>query len=129
MKKIVPLFLLFLLSCSNRSENKTVLTREGLLDQESWNVIITLTNNGIKRSVVRSGHLEKFDKKEFILLDQDVDADFFDEMENHTTNLKSSVAEIEEGSDFMRAMDHVIVVSDSGFTVYTYTLVWDSKEE
>jgi len=129
MKKIVPIVLLFLMSCSNRNENKTTMTREGLPDQESWNVVITLTDNGIKRSVVRSGHLEKFDKKEFILLDQQVNADFFDKMEKHTTNLKSSIAEIEEGSDFMRAMNQVIVVSDSGVTLYTDTLVWDSKEE
>jgi len=43
--------------------------------------------------------------------------------------LKSALAEIEEASDFMRAMKNVVVVSDSGVTLYTDTLVWDSKEE
>ncbi|MEA1880808.1 MAG: LPS export ABC transporter periplasmic protein LptC [Candidatus Marinimicrobia bacterium] len=117
------------MSCSNRVENKNANTREGLPDQESWNVIITLTNHGIKRSVVRSGHLEKYDDRQFILLDQKVNADFFDEQENHTTNLKSMLAEVEEGNDFMRAIENVVVVSDSGVTLYTDTLVWDSKEE
>ena len=120
---------LFIMSCSNRVEDENANTREGLPDQESWKVTITLTDNGIKRSVVRSGHLEKYDEKEFILLDQRVDADFFDEDENHTTNLKSAIAEVVEGNDFMRAMGNVIVVSDSGVTLYTDTLVWDSKEE
>lgn len=122
------LFLCFI-SCFNRVEDKNANTREGLPDQESWNVIITLTDHGVKRSVVRSGHLEKYDDRQFILLDQKVNADFFDEMENHTTNLKSALAQVEEGNDFMRAMENVVVVSDSGVTLYTDTLVWDSKEE
>lgn len=129
MLKYLPIVVLCLMSCSNRVENKNANTREGLPDQESWNVIITLTNHGIKRSVVRSGHLEKYDDRQFILLDQKVNADFFDEQENHTTNLKSMLAEVEEGNDFMRAIENVVVVSDSGVTLYTDTLVWDSKEE
>ncbi len=117
------------MSCSNRVEEKNANTREGLPDQESWKVTITLTDHGTIRSIVRSGHLEKYDDKQFILLDQRVNSDFFNEEENHTTNLKSELAEIEEGNDFMRAMGNVIVVSDSGVTLYTDTLVWDSKEE
>jgi len=117
------------MSCSNRVVDKNENTREGLPDQESWNVTITLTDHGTIRSIVRSGHLEKYDDKQFILLDQRVNSDFFDEDENHTTNLKSVLAEVEEGNDFMRAMGNVIVVSDSGVTLYTDTLVWDSKEE
>ncbi|MAD51821.1 MAG: LPS export ABC transporter periplasmic protein LptC [Candidatus Marinimicrobia bacterium] len=125
------LTILFLcsMSCSNRVEEKNANTREGLPDQESWKVTITLTDHGTIRSIVRSGHLEKYDDKQFILLDQRVNSDFFNEEENHTTNLKSELAEIEEGNDFMRAMGNVIVVSDSGVTLYTDTLVWDSKEE
>lgn len=125
------LTILFLcsMSCSNRVEEKNANTREGLPDQESWKVTITLTDHGTIRSIVRSGHLEKYDDKQFILLDQRVNSDFFNEEENHTTNLKSELAEVEEGNDFMRAMGNVIVVSDSGVTLYTDTLVWDSKEE
>ena len=125
------LTILFLcsMSCFNRVEEKNANTREGLPDQESWKVTITLTDHGTIRSIVRSGHLEKYDDKQFILLDQRVNSDFFNEEENHTTNLKSELAEVEEGNDFMRAMGNVIVVSDSGLTLYTDTLVWDSKEE
>jgi len=129
MKFIISIFLLFLLSCVSRDENKPNQSRDGLPDQETWEVTITITDNGMTRSIVRSGHLEKYDEKQFILLDQHVDADFFDEDENHTTNLKSVMAEVEEGNDFMRAMGNVVVVSDSGVTLITDTLVWDSKEE
>lgn len=120
---------LIIMSCSSRVEDQNSESREGLPDQESWNVIITLTDHGVTRSIIRSGHLEKYDDRQFILLDENVDADFFDEKENHTTNLKSLLAEVEEGNDFMRAMENVVVVSDSGVVLYTDTLVWDSKEE
>ncbi len=129
MKNIFTVIIFFLVGCSSRVEDKNTNTREGLPDQESWNVTITLTDHGTIRSIVHSGHLEKYEDKQFILLDQRVNSDFFDEDENHTTNLKSVLAEVEEGNDFMRAMGNVIVVSDSGVTLYTDTLVWDSKEE
>ncbi len=118
-----------MLGCTGRDESSVSQTREGLPDQESWKVTITLTDAGVTRAIIRAGHLEKYDNRQFILLDDHVDADFFDELENHTTNLKSALAEIEEVSDFMRAMKNVVVVSDSGVTLYTDTLVWDSKEE
>ncbi|HIB60426.1 MAG: LPS export ABC transporter periplasmic protein LptC [Candidatus Neomarinimicrobiota bacterium] len=128
-KLSLSLMLVFMLGCTGRDGSSVSQTREGLPDQESWKVTITLTDAGVTRAIIRAGHLEKYDNRQFILLDDHVDADFFDELENHTTNLKSALAEIEEASDFMRAMKNVVVVSDSGVTLYTDTLVWDSKEE
>jgi LPS export ABC transporter protein LptC len=116
-------------SCSHQEMEKTGITREGRPDQESWTVTITLTSEGSKRAVVRSGHLQKFNDRQFILLDQGVNADFFDTEENHTTNLVSKIAEVDEKSDFMIAMGEVVVVSDSGVTLYTDTLSWNNEEE
>ena len=65
-------------------------------DQESWNVEITLTDEGIMRALVKAGHLEKYNEKNYIFLNKNVDVDFFDEEEVHTTNLKSFFAEIDE---------------------------------
>ena len=62
-------------------------------------------------------------------MDNNVDVDFFDEEEMHTTNLKSMIAEIDEKTNFMTAIENVVVVSDSGVTLYTDTLKWDSKKE
>ncbi len=62
-------------------------------------------------------------------MDEGVDVDFFDEEEIHTTNLKSMIAEIDENTNFMTAIENVVVVSDSGVTLYTDTLKWDSKRE
>ena len=76
-------------ACNNTEINKLGETREGLPDAESWNAIITLTNEGSKRAIIKSGHLEKYQQRQYILLDQNVDADFFNEDEVYTSNLKS----------------------------------------
>ena len=116
-------------ACNNTEINKLGETREGLPDAESWNAIITLTNEGSKRAIIKSGHLEKYQQRQYILLDQNVDADFFNEDEVYTSNLKSEIAEIDESKDFLIAMGNVIVVSDSGVTLFTDTLSWDNVDE
>ena len=120
---------LLIISCSSIENETNMDSREGLPDQESWDVEITLTNEGIMRALVKAGHLEKFNDRNYVFLNKNVDVDFFDEEETHTTNLKSMIAEIDEKTNFMTAIDNVVVVSDSGATLYTDTLKWDSKEE
>ena len=124
------LFLLILqFACQSNELQKSGQTRQGRPDAESWDAVITLTNKGAKRGVIRSGHLEKYNDNEFILLDQNVDADFFNEEEVFTTNLKSLVAEIDEEEDFLVAIGNVVVVTDSGVTLFTDTLSWDNQKE
>ena len=121
--------LIFLLACQSNELQRSGETRQGRPDAESWNAVITLTNKGAKRGVIRSGHLEKYNDNEFILLDQNVDADFFNEEEVFTTNLKSLVAEIDEEEDFLVAIGNVVVITDSGVTLFTDTLSWDNQKE
>ncbi len=128
MRNILFPFLV-IISCSSIENETNMDSRKGLPDQESWDVEITLTNEGIMRALVKAGHLEKFNDRNYIFLNKNVDVDFFDEEETHTTNLKSMIAEIDEKTNFMTAINNVVVVSDSGATLYTDTLKWDSKEE
>ena len=121
--------LIFQFACQSNELQKSGQTRQGRPDAESWDAVITLTNKGAKRGVIRSGHLEKYNENEFIMLDQNVDADFFNEEEVFTTNLKSLVAEIDEEEDFLIAIGNVVVVTDSGVTLFTDTLSWDNQKE
>ena len=121
--------LIFQFACQSNELQRSGETRQGRPDAESWDAVITLTNKGAKRGVIRSGHLEKYNDKEFILLNQNVDADFFNEEEVFTTNLKSLVAEIDEEEDFLVAIGNVVVVTDSGVTLFTDTLSWDNQKE
>ncbi|MBT3738167.1 MAG: LPS export ABC transporter periplasmic protein LptC [Candidatus Marinimicrobia bacterium] len=128
MKYIIFLFL-FVLGCEVDEVKKIGKSRQGMPDAESWDAIITLTNEGVKRAVIRAGHLEKYNEKKYIRLDDNVDADFFNENEVYTTNLKSKVAEIEEERDYLIAIGNVVVLSDSGVTLFTDTLSWDNVKE
>ena len=98
-------FAFLILGCSSTEEKKIGETREGLPDAESWNATITLTNKGAKRAVIKSGHLEKYQQRQYILLDQNVDADFYNNQEIYTSNLKSDIAEIDEAKDFLIAVN------------------------
>ena len=63
------------------------------------------------------------------MLDENVTVDFFDRFEKHISKLTSFKAEVNQASNDMRAIGNEVVVSDSGITLYTDTLVWDSKKE
>ena len=88
-----------------------------------------MTDAGLQRAIVQAGHLEKFNDRLYILLDQKVEVDFFDLEEKLTSRLTSQLAEVDEKSDFMRAIQNVVVKSDSGVTLYADTLSWDHSLE
>ena len=115
-------------SCTKQSI-QDLPSREEMPDQESWGVNIVLTDQGMIRAKIRSGHLEKYNEKEFIMLDSSVTVDFFDSDEKHTSILTSNKAEVDQSSNDMKAIGNVVAVSDSGISLYSNTLVWDSKNE
>ncbi len=127
--KFVSLILLFLCACSTPIEIENIETRDGRPDQEGWNVTIYMTNEGNMTAKINSGHLEKYQEKEFALLDSGVVIDFYDSNEKHISILRAQRAEVDEKSNDMIAMGSVIAQSDSGMTLYTNTLTWNSKKE
>ena len=126
---LFPIILAVLFSSCTKQSVENMNSREGLPDQESWGVNIILTDQGIMRAKVESGHLEKYNEKEFILLNNNVKVDFFDANENHTSVLTSQEAEVDQKSNDMKAFGNVVVVSDSGITLYSETLSWKSMDE
>jgi len=122
----LSLFLSF--SCVN-SKKFELPSSEGFADQESWGVTIFMTHEGRMRAKVSSGHLEKHNEKEFIILDSNVVVDFFDSEENHTSTLYSDKSEINEKSNDMLAVGNVIAKSDSGITLFTEKLQWIAENE
>ena len=112
MNVLVYSLFLILFSCSEEPIQK-LQSREGLPDQESWGVNIILTDQGIVRAKVQSGHLEKYNDKNEI----------------HTSVLTSDVAEINQNSNDMIARGNVVAKSDSGITLYSKTLLWSSRDE
>ena len=125
----VPIFFLIIAISCNKESLQNIPSRDGLPDQESWGVNIILTDQGIIRAKVSSGHLEKYNEKEFIMLDSSVIVDFYDHKEQHTSVLYSDKAEVDQQSNDMKAIGNVVAVSDSGITLFSDNLIWDSKGE
>ena len=96
-------------------------------DQESWNSEIILTSGGRKIALIHAGHMAKYKNKNFILMDEGVEIDFYDDEENHTSHLKSERGEINERLRDLKAIGNVVVVSDSGETLFTEELLWNNK--
>lgn len=98
-------------------------------DHESWDVRITITNAGIKRAYIEADYLEQYNDKHFISLEKNVKIDFYDADEKQISNLSADKAEINERTNFLRAINNVIVESDSGVTLFTDILSWDNERE
>ena len=98
-------------------------------DQESWDVRITVTNAGIKRADIKADYLEQFIDKGFLTLENNVQIDFYNANEQHMSNVFADKAEINEHTNFLKALDNIIVKSDSGVTLFTDTLSWDNSKE
>ena len=128
MRLIIILLKAIFSSCTKQSV-QDLPSRQGMPDQESWGVNIILTDQGMIRAKIMSGHLEKYNEKEFILLDSSVTVDFFDSEEQHTSVLTSNKAEVNQSSNDMKAIGNVVAVSDSGISLHSNTLIWDSKNE
>ena len=131
MKQTICLNFLILVinGCSTESPQTELEKGIDSPDQESWSVTIILTDSSIERARVRSGHLEKYNLKQHILLDEIVKVDFFDKKQIHVAVLNSQRAEVDQKTNDMKAIGNVVAISDSGITLYTDTLYWDAKNE
>ena len=88
----VSMLMLFFPSCSSPTSAGTGETSEGRPDQESWEVTIFMTDAGLQRAIVQAGHLEKFNDRLYVLLDQKVEVDFFDMEEKHSSRLRAKIS-------------------------------------
>ena len=128
-KYIFYIFLTFFFSSCKDNDEELLPSKTDFPDQESWGVKILLTKEGRLRAKIESGHLEKYNKKEFIILNQYVKVNFFDNMENSSSVITSESAEVDQVSNDMKAIGNVVAVSDSGITLYSETLTYNFKEE
>ena len=121
--------IIFTIACSEKTDHNQLGKGEDYPDQESWGVTIILTDSSIERARVQSGHLEKYNEGQHIMLDQIVKVDFFDKNQNHVAVLNSVRADVDQKTNDMKAIGDVVAISDSGITLYTDTLFWNAKKE
>jgi len=131
LKRVLSVvFILIIMSCNtpiiNDNQYEDLIEKP---DQESWDVRITITNVGVKRSNIKADYLEQFNDKRIISLENNVQIDFYDANERHMSSLSADKAEINERTNFLRALNNIIVKSDSGVALFTDTLSWDNTRE
>ena len=105
-------FIILTIACSDKSNQAKLAKGLDYPDQESWGVTIILTDSSIERARVQSGHLEKYNQAQHIMLDQIVKVDFFDKKQNHVAILNSAKAEVDQKTNNMKAIGDVVAVSD-----------------
>ncbi|MEA3499736.1 MAG: LPS export ABC transporter periplasmic protein LptC [Candidatus Marinimicrobia bacterium] len=126
--KYFIIILLFVFSCTKisqeKEENNVVVS-----DQESWNSTTFISTKGIKKAKIFSGHLLKYESSGNILLGDSVNVDFYNKQGKHVSILISDSGVVNETSQNLRAIGNVVLISDTGYTMYTDELIWYSDSE
>ena len=127
----IGLIIIFLLlNCSGNSidEDSTVILRENIPDQETWDFDFIITNEGMLQSKIQAGHMVKFNSKGLYELDSSVGVDFFSKNGEHTSNIFSDSGFVEENGNFITAKGNVKAVSDDGVILLSEELKWDKSK-
>ena len=97
--------------------------------QESWKTSITFTDSGRVTAVVHAGHIAVFSNRKSTLLDQKIKVDFFNDREQHTSNLTAERGTVNDETHDLEAYGNVVVVSDSGTTLKCEELFWSDAKQ
>ena len=118
--------LIFLMGCAETGEEVARKNTSMFNENEIENpeIIISRENTRIVKAV--SKHLMK-NGNEDALLTGNVKADFYNELGEHVSILYSDSAKINQRTNNLRATGNVHVESDSGFTLYANSILWDNQ--
>ena len=118
--------LIFLMGCAETGE-EVALSNTSMFNEneiENPEIIISRENTRIVKAV--SKHLMK-NGNEDALLTGNVKADFYNDLGEHVSILYSDSAKINQRTNNLRATGNVHVESDSGFTLYANSILWDNQ--
>jgi|TARA_B110000116_G_scaffold54512_1_gene45998 lipopolysaccharide assembly outer membrane protein LptD (OstA) len=118
--------LIFLMGCAETGEEVARRNTSMFNENEIENpeIIISRENTRIVKAV--SKHLMK-NGNEDALLTGNVKADFYNDLGEHVSILYSDSAKINQRTNNLRATGNVHVESDSGFTLYANSILWDNQ--
>lgn len=122
-------FLLLIYSCNEENIKPSIeknIFDEKIPDYESWNTEVIFSEMGDLKAVLFSDHIKKYEEDKVTFL-EGVKIDFYDESGEKTTTLTSIKGRVDDITKDMRAIENVVVVSDSGVTLKTEELTWRNK--
>ncbi len=125
--------LLILPNCNSNQEEpaaaETPASQEDTPDQESWQSTIFITKEGRRLAEVWAAHILVYNRKRLTVLKDSIHVDFFDREGHHNSVLTAREGEVDNRTKDLKAMGHVVVVSDSGIVLETEELHWDNRKQ
>jgi LPS export ABC transporter protein LptC len=91
-------------------------------DQEGWHSRVSATRNGRPEAIVEYGHMRRYNSRKKAVFDEGVTVDFYDVNGRKRSRLTAETGDLNEATNDIMAQGHVVVVSDTGVTVYTEKL-------
>ncbi len=102
-------------------------SRDMYPDHESWQSTIVISQQGRLVAVAASNRLIKYNNRDLTHLIGDVAVDFYNELGQHISHLRSDSADVNTRAHTMSAFGNVVIHSDSGLVLNTETLRWDDQ--
>ncbi len=117
--------MLFILNAGCSKSDPSVPENTGSYpDQESWDFSFVISKNGNRSAEIRAGHLLKYEDEGLTRLGQRMKVDYYDKLGQHVSFLTSDSGIINEKLEHLTALGHVVMVSDSGYTMLTDKVFW-----
>ncbi len=130
---LIVLGVLGLPTCSSKQEEpagaEKPASQEKSPDQESWQSTIFITKEGRRIAEVWAAHILVYNQKRLTVLKDSIHVDFFDREGHHNSVLTAREGEVDNRTKNLKAMGHVVVVSDSGIILETEELHWDNAKQ
>jgi LPS export ABC transporter protein LptC len=123
----IAAFWIGLSGCEEKIRPSVVAVNQAEIpSQESWNSTVTFTDSGKVNAILWAGHIASYAPRQFTLLSESIHVDFFNDFEQHTSLLTARHGRVNDQTQDFAAYENVVVVSDSGTTLRTDSLFWDS---
>lgn len=129
-KAITPTILLFIAAflikgCADTEQRPSSNAAGEFPETELFNSTIIFTAKDIRSTIIRAKYIAKYsgEKRAF---GKSIDADFYDENGEYTSNLVADSGWIDEKSQKMEVRGDVVLINNEGAKLETQSLTWDS---
>ncbi|NQT26227.1 LPS export ABC transporter periplasmic protein LptC [candidate division KSB1 bacterium] len=127
----LALGILLISGCGDSQSDSSALVGEQkeYPTQEGWNSTYRISHAGRPQAVIQYGHMSQYESQKISYFDEGVIVDFFDETGKHSSKLTSNRGIYNEETNDVFGIGNVVVVSDTGVTLYTEKIRWDQTRE
>ena len=123
---MIFIFIILFIGCAETGDEVVRLSSSMFNHNEINNPEIIISRESTRIVKATSKYLIK-NGNEDALLTGDVKADFYNDLGEHVSILYSDSAKINQRTNNLWATGNVHVESDSGFTLYANTILWDNQ--